>query len=272
MSPIGPSLPPELSQKRKRDEGETGPKRPAPRSRSASSSSSSSNGSGEKRRRVLGPSLPPPVAAALDERASFESPPQEKKEPKEAPKAQNNNANDNGSDSDSDSDDFGPSLPPAGGGRTRDDGHDDGGHFAGLLSTDETGAADEKPKREDWMLVPPSELDWGSRVDPTKLKNRKFNTGRGAKGPSRSGGGGDGGENTLWTETPEQRRKRLEDEVMGVKKPAQNADDGAAPRKSKRDEAGERSTDRRIREYNVRNGEDGNRARARPRPKHLSSV
>lgn len=96
------------------------------------------------------------------------------------------------------------------------------------------------------MLVPPTSDDWSSRVDPTKLRNRKFNTGKGSKAPPPKGREGDG--NALWTETPEQKRKRLEDEVMGVKRPAQL---GGEEKQDEWREKESQETARRIREYNV---------------------
>ncbi len=95
------------------------------------------------------------------------------------------------------------------------------------------------------MLAPPPTGDWTSRVDPTKLKNRKFNTGKGARAPPQGGST----DSRLWTETPEQKRQRLADEVMGVKKPAHQ---DAGPTKSAQSEAGDSETKRRIQEYNVR--------------------
>lgn len=94
------------------------------------------------------------------------------------------------------------------------------------------------------MLVPPKEVDWTSRVDPTKLRNRKFNTGMGAKAPAAKSSG----DHTLWTETPEQKRQRLADELMGVRKPAAEA----APRsEANQNSAEDQVTARRIQEYNV---------------------
>lgn len=88
------------------------------------------------------------------------------------------------------------------------------------------------------MLAPPTSGDWTSKVDPTKLKNRKFNSGK---------GGGQGKEvAAIWTETPEQKRKRLQDEVMGVSS-ASGGSSGPKPQDNARDE----ETARRIREYNV---------------------
>lgn len=105
------------------------------------------------------------------------------------------------------------------------------------------------------MLLPPSADGLNSsRMDPTKLKNRKFQTGKGAKAPSSAASGvGD-----TWTETPEQKRQRLEDEVLGRRKPAQlqesgDGDGGAngTGAKKKREED-DREAERRIREYNDR--------------------
>lgn len=99
-------------------------------------------------------------------------------------------------------------------------------------------------RREEWMLVPPKQDDWSSRVDPTKLRNRKFNTGTGAKAPAQKAQG----DTALWTETPEQRQQRLADEVMGVRKPATDVSQGEKTGQNKAEEA---ATARRIREYNV---------------------
>ena len=215
MSAVGPELPPHLIAKRKRQQKEQIDEPISTRSRSVSYSSDT----GEKRRRILGPSLPP---AVLDER------------PPNGPES------DAASDSESDSD-LGPAPPPAAAHLDQQ-----AGIQHGNSTMDEKGAQDtfKKPQREEWMLVPPKQDDWTSRVDPTKLRNRKFNTGKGAKAPSQKGSA----DNALWTETAEQKRQRLEDEVMGVKKPAQLDQDS---NRSGRSEAEARETERRIREYNV---------------------
>ncbi|KAI9828646.1 MAG: hypothetical protein M1832_001749 [Thelocarpon impressellum] len=103
-----------------------------------------------------------------------------------------------------------------------------------------------KPQREDWMLVPPKQDDWSARVDPTKLRNRKFNTGKGSKAPAQQSGA----DSALWTETPEQKRKRLDDEIMGIKQPATET---PLDSKTARDTAEADDTTRRIREYNDKN-------------------
>lgn len=99
------------------------------------------------------------------------------------------------------------------------------------------------------MIVPPSAGDWTARVDPTKLRNRKFNTGKSAKTAAAGGGGGPNQvDNAIWLETPEQKRQRLADEVMGVqRKVGRKGPEAAEAGPSKEDEIAAR----RIREYNV---------------------
>lgn len=217
MSTAGPELPPHLLAKRKRQELESHAPLPSPPSRSRSSSVSSNSA---KRCRILGPSLP---SAPLSEL------------PRTAP-----NPARLSDESDSD-DDFGPSLP------TDQPSAAETQRQQTILEEEEAAlAAAQKPKRDEWMLVPPTSDDWSSRIDPTKLRNRKFNTGKGSKAPPPKGGEGDG--NALWTETPEQKRKRLEDEVMGVKRPAQL---GGEEKQHEWREKESQETARRIREYNV---------------------
>ena len=63
--------------------------------------------------------------------------------------------------------------------------------------------------------MPPKQDDLAARFDPNKRRPTKFNTGKGAKGSPDLGD-----DNSAWHETPEQKRKRLEDEMMGISKPA----------------------------------------------------
>lgn len=174
-------------------------------------------------RRVLGPAPPP---APLSER-----PPQE-------PVA---------ADSDSSSDDdYGPSLPPAPGSAAAALEASANRSREASRTAAVAAAESAKPKRADWMLVPPSDSDWSSRVDPTKLKNRKFASGKGAKAPSEKSG-----VSAIWTETPEEKRRRLEDEVLGRKEVATS---GKTERRV--DGMGDEeqaAIARRIREYNDKN-------------------
>ncbi|TVY82868.1 GPALPP motifs-containing protein, partial [Lachnellula suecica] len=147
------------------------------------------------------------------------------------------------SDSSDSDDDYGPSLPPAPGSAAE----------AALLSQRADAALAErtsstqpaKPQRDEWMLVPPTDSDWSSRIDPTKLKNRKFASGKGAKAPAEKSG-----ISAIWTETPEEKRKRVEDQVLGRVDPSASSTTKAKEGgMSKEDEA----TSRRIREYNEKN-------------------
>lgn len=221
--PVGPELPPHLAKRKREQEAQEPqtsrfPSPPSPPTRSSSDS--------PKRRRVLGPSLPPAPLSEL---------------PPSAPSH---------SDSDSDSD-FGPSLP------THTPSAAESLRQQTLLEEQEAAAAfAEKPKREEWMLLPPTSSDWSSRIiDPTKIRNRKFNTGKGAKAPlaNNKAGGGGGDNRSIWTETPEQKLKRLEDEVMGIKPPAAQLENISSSNRDERAELEAAETSRRIAEYNAKN-------------------
>ena len=167
-------------------------------------------------RRVMGPAPPP---APLDQMPS--RPPSD--------------------DSDSDSDDdYGPALPPLPGTSAFD------AYQAEKAQECEVERKEAEPskklQRADWMLVPPSDSDWGSRLDPTKLKNRKFASGKSEKAPT-------GGISAIWTETPEQKRQRLEDEVMGRK----DAATGGPRKEVHRDDGEQEALAKRIRQYNEQN-------------------
>jgi len=101
---------------------------------------------------------------------------------------------------------------------------------------------EKKPQREEWMLLPPTSDDWSSRVDPTKLKNRKFQSGKGSKAPIDKSGG----ISAIWTETPEQKRQRLQDQVLG-----KNVSTSSADRKPQISDRESEAAARHIKEYNV---------------------
>ena len=211
---IGPSLPPHLQQKRKREDDPESSAAPTPQPLPLPASGST------KRRCVLGPSLPlesPGETAAASPKISVED---------EA-------SSDNESD-------FGPA--PASNALSSE--YRSAAEAEATAQQETVPAEPEQPQRDDWMLTPPTHGDWVSRVDPTKLRNRKFKTGKGTKAP----GDVSSADNRLWTETPEQKRHRLEDEVMGVKKPAAEVQ---APKKSAAADAEDRATERKIQEFNV---------------------
>ncbi|EER28675.1 hypothetical protein D8B26_001049 [Coccidioides posadasii str. Silveira] len=147
-----------------------------------------------KKPRVIGPIMPPahmvPQADSEDE----------------------NNSSSSSSSSDDDDDGYGPTLPPAKGDSVAQGENDmsDESDSVGPSAP----PASEPTKRDDWMLRPPDQLDFSSRVDPTKLRSRKFNTGRAANAPTGKAVA------STWTETAEEKRKRLENEVMGIQAPA----------------------------------------------------
>lgn len=173
-------------------------------------------------RRVLGPALPPaPISQMPSEPANFRG------------------------DTSSDDDDYGPAPPPPPGSAAE----------AQMIRKREREHAEEraaaianpaKPQRAEWMLVPPTDSDWSSRVDPTKMKNRKFASGKGAKAPAEKGG-----ISAIWTETPEQKRQRLEDEILG-RKDAATSSRAKANKPEKTESKEDRETARRIAEYNAK--------------------
>lgn len=97
------------------------------------------------------------------------------------------------SDSDSD-DDYGPALPGAGARR---------GPIGPTMPS--SLSSDAAPTRDAWMITPPTATGFTER-DTTKLRARKFAS---KTGPS------DGTVSAIWTETPEEKLKRLQDSVLG---------------------------------------------------------
>jgi hypothetical protein len=95
-------------------------------------------------------------------------------------------------------------------------------------------------KRDEWMMMPPTQDGLAARMDPTKIRPGKFRSGKAAGAPA----GGD--VDSIWTETPEQKRKRLANEVLGIVAPAASGVTGKKPGSKVDEEAA-----RKIREYNV---------------------
>lgn len=209
MSSFGPSLPPALTVKRKRPEGADDE---GDRSHSSSPTQSESKtpDSPGKRPRTIGPTLPP---APLDER------------PTTGPEVDSES---------SDDDDFGPSLPPTGEAAIQ--------AATARLVAEAAPQAPEKSNRDEWMIVPPSNGDWSSRIDPTKVKNRKFNSGKGAKAPVQGQGGG---VDNKWLETPAEKIARLEREVLGIQ------DTSTRAKKSQPEPVKVEAGSQKIREYTV---------------------
>ena len=93
-----------------------------------------------------------------------------------------------------------------------------------------------KTQRDEWMMVPPKQDDLAARMDPTKIRARGFNAGK------KSAAAGEG---TAWNETPEEKRLRLEREVLGI---APTKSEEAEKKVDERKEDEEKA--RRVREYN----------------------
>jgi hypothetical protein len=229
MSGIGPGLPPHLLAKRKREAEEA----QASIAATKPSTSPPSSPNSDKRRRIAEPSLPSSNTAQKDV-----SPPRKVLGPAmppapldQMPRAPAAAAP--ADDSDSSDDDYGPSLPSAA------DAHAESTFDIPTLSREEQAIEDAKPKREGWMTLPPS-ADGLKNMDPLKQRARGFNTSRHTN-PAKGSGIA-----ATWTETPDEKRVRLQKEMMGIVEPEGPVRAGkvAAQPDSKDEE-----TKRRIKEY-----------------------
>ena len=182
MAAVGPELPPSGAEKRKRHKQQDQDDR---LSDSASAKRARPSESSIKRPRVLGPSLSP---------TNLDDPP--------------TNGSGSETESSNDDDDFGPNLPSVASAEISE--KPECGMDPFLPPAPKPLA---KTQRDEWMVVPPSSSDWTSRVDVTKLRNRKFNSSKGAKGPSQPAAGDD----VDWTESLAEKKARLEREMMGIK-------------------------------------------------------
>merc|ERR1712070_123761 len=214
MSGIGPALPPHLVAKRKRKQEEQAKDEDTTTS---GAKRSESPGDGDKRRRVAGPAMPP---ASLEDATTAQ--------PKKSEESES-----------SDDDDFGPALPPTEADqRAQDFENDDTGKFHSKASP----VVPARPQRDEWMMLPPKQDDPAARMDPSKQRARGFNTGKGAKGPNSKDE-----DNSAWYETPEQKQRRLQEEMMGTAKPASMAaPEAAKPKKSAKEEAEEQKRRQQI--------------------------
>ncbi|CAG8388028.1 unnamed protein product [Penicillium salamii] len=175
--------------------------------------------SAPKHRKVIGPSLPP-----------VSTPDTEKKGPAGPADSADSADSDTGSDSD---DDFGPSLPPS---DSLPGSAQSNPNASNVVELPEATETEKESQRDQWMLQPPSQSDWASKIDPTQLRNRKFNTGKSANVPKKM--------DSSWVESPEERMNRLQDAVMGVGASTDQPRDLPPNAKSKEDQ---------IRRYNDKN-------------------
>ncbi|KAI0666205.1 hypothetical protein C8Q78DRAFT_1198070 [Trametes maxima] len=135
---------------------------------------------------------------------------------------------------------LGPTLPPSVAGPSRYDDYDDDDDVGprplpqGYVEEEKDGVQEfiereerrrkqleeaskpKAPKREEWMLVPPSSSDLLGSIDPTKLtRPRQF---------ARTAQPARGADTSLWTETPAERQQRIADEVAGKRRRAADVD------------------------------------------------
>lgn len=206
MPTIGPALPPHLTKRKREDEEDESSPEPE-RSKTPESS--------EKRRRIIGPAPPP---APLDEL------------PKSNPKDEEDSSSD---------DEFGPAVPTgeaakvwtiAGINYTVANEHQVNYEEEEDPSVREEAmpTTENKPKRMAWMYDPKGQEDLAKRIglDPSRAAGRA----RGFNKHSSTAGGND-----TWNETPEQRRKRLENEVLGIRSTSTGSTTGAAKAKGTAD-------------------------------------
>ena len=97
-----------------------------------------------------------------------------------------------------------------------------------------------KVQRDAWMLAPPTKADWQNSLDASKFKPRSFNQSKTAANLQQNAS-----DHRIWTETPQERAQRIEDEALG-KVPKSSAAQGEDT--AKKAEAAERH--RLIKAYN----------------------
>ncbi|KAL2755070.1 hypothetical protein ACRALDRAFT_2137865 [Sodiomyces alcalophilus JCM 7366] len=280
MSSIGPQLPPNLT-KRKRtpdDQGDAGSAAKQPRNADeidvgdqSSSDEYGPSAPGERlsaEPRSIGPSRPPPTAPKSktnDEEINLDdsdeddygppaptpsqpSPPARRIGPSlppqraigpAAPPPPDHNPSATSSPASSDSeDDYGPALP------TSNPSSSTTARTMQPPPSEATAAGPQRPQRDDWMLAPPTASGGYRERDPTKLKSRRFASN---KPHAHKPTGGPSEISSIWTETPEQKRKRLEDAVLGRVAPAGSDLEAATQGRRRRREDDER--DRKTAEH-----------------------
>ncbi|KAK0730342.1 hypothetical protein B0H67DRAFT_561329 [Lasiosphaeris hirsuta] len=224
---IGPSLPPKFSQSQEKRGPPPSPRvaksSPKPARRIGPAQHPASTNGGEisldedsdtgpaPSPKSIGPTPPPPSPAPRRVLGPAPPPADLSQRPTTGPD----------SDSDSDSDDgYGPALPSAAESRRA---HNPTVPLFARSQPEEPAAS----KRDDWMVVPPTSSGY-TAPDPTKLKNRKFASGRSAENKPT------GGVSSIWTETPEEKARRLANAVLGREDPTTASDTPSGPLKKAR--------------------------------------
>ncbi|KAK3309924.1 uncharacterized protein B0T15DRAFT_506653 [Chaetomium strumarium] len=174
-----------------------------------------------EQRRSIGPSLPPTAAPAngdeilldgSDDDTVGAAPPPKRvfgPAPPPAPLSERPPTDPDSSDDDDD-DDWGPALPgtvPSTRSTTT------AGSASGPTLPSATQAEPAAPRRDDWMLAPPTSNS-ARAPDPTKIRARKF-----ASGPRAVTEAKPARISSIWTETPEEKARRLANAVLGREDP-----------------------------------------------------
>lgn len=200
MSSIGPQLPSQLT-KRKRTPESDQPSSPAKHPRPAQNTAEIDLGESSDdddddygpQAPTAGPTAPPQSASVSNnDEINLESDSDSDSGPAPPPQAQ---AASPSASSDESDDDYGPALPSASNRR-------------GPIGPALPPTVSDAPTRDDWMLAPPKATGYSER-DTTKMRARKF-----ASKPSASAGSG-GEISSIWTESPEEKLRRLQDSVLG---------------------------------------------------------
>ncbi|KAH7155463.1 hypothetical protein B0J13DRAFT_545642 [Dactylonectria estremocensis] len=232
MSSIGPQFPSHLSKRKRAPESETSPPSKLRRSESPSKNEDeidlddSDDEYGPSAPATtnpdVGPSLPPrnnKDEINLDSGSDSDSGPAPSKRnvgPALPPANRSAQPEDDAESSSDSEDDYGPALPGASNANKR-------------VVGPQLPVAEARPERDEWMLAPPTSSGYSER-DPTRMRNRKFASKPASSGPSTV--------SSIWTETPEEKLKRLQDSVLGREDKTKEA--AADTTKSKKEEERQR--------------------------------
>ncbi|KAF7547734.1 hypothetical protein G7Z17_g7518 [Cylindrodendrum hubeiense] len=225
MSSIGPQLPSQLSKRKRTPEAKRSPPSKYRRSESPSKNGDeidlddSDDDYGPSApavpRPAVGPSLPPSNNKdEIDLDADSDSdtgpaPPKRSVGPTLPPANLSTRPQDDADSSSDSEDDYGPALPGA-------------SNANRPLVGPQLPVSEAQPQRDEWMLAPPTASGYSER-DPTRMRNRKFT--------SKPSSSGQSGVSSIWTETPEEKLKRLQDSVLGREDKTQEAAAGSTQSK-----------------------------------------
>ncbi|CAN8101379.1 unnamed protein product [Discula destructiva] len=244
MSSIGPQFPPHLSKRKRSPSDTTSPEQPPPSKTTRPSNDVNDSDSDDyygpsAPKAVVGPTMPPSAPTTR---------------PSLGPTMPPSSTNTTGANDSSDDDDTGPAPPlpsaaaaaaaaapkrthgpapppaplaerPPHPADSASDSEDDAygpalpstanrGPIGPSLPPAESTGEPERLQRDDWMLLPPTASAGYQERDPTKIKSRKFASGVTATTRPKDGSSTNGIA-SIWTETPQEKAKRLADAVLG---------------------------------------------------------